>query len=156
MSLSFLCKNHRAWLNQHPDDAIQNCVSNREAARVLYQQRHWHEALLYIGSAFESAEILLNNRIIMQDSAMEWFLHTLAGLIQTLKALSHVDACKKFYQAGIDQLKQERINTPDIKKAIDAQICRLSQERAQLDVNAKLDIRRVQPLVNNQHAMVLH
>ena len=156
MSLSFLCKNHRAWLNQHPDDAIQNCVSNCEAARVLYQQGRWQESLLYIGNAFETAEILFNNRVVMQVSAMEWFLHTLAGLIQTLKALGHGDACKEFYQAGIDQLKQERLNTPSMKTAIDAQIYRLVQERSQLDVNSQPDRQRAQSLANNQHTMVLH
>jgi hypothetical protein len=156
MALSFLCKNHRAWLSQHPEDAMQSCVSTCEAGWMLYQQGRWQEALPYVGSAFQTAEILLSNRVIMPGSAMEWFLHTLAGLIQTLKTLNHIDACKEFYQTAIDRLKQERMNNPGVKTAIDAQIRRLTHERWQLNVNGKPDMQRGQPFANNQHAMVLH
>lgn len=156
MTLCFLCKNHRVWLSQHPDEATQSCVSTCEAGWMLYQQGRWQEALPYVGSAFETAEILLSNRVIMPGSAMEWFLHTLAGLIQTLKALDHVDVCKELYRTATDRLKQERINNPSLQAGIDAQVRRLTHERRQLDFYGKPDIQRDLPFANNQHPMGLH
>jgi hypothetical protein len=156
MSLTFLCNNHRAWFNDNPENAFKRCVSTCEAGWTLYQQDRWHEALPYIGSAYEAAEILLVNRVTIPGSAMEWFIHTLAGLTQTLKKLERIDTCNSVYQKAIDRLTREKINSPEIETAIDAQIHQLQQEMEQLNGSGDADIQRVNAFSHSQNMMVFH
>lgn len=128
MQLNFLCANHKMQFNDNSEFAIHSCVNTCEASWSLYQQRRWQEALPYIGSAFETAEILLTNQVVMEASAIDWFLHTLAGLTQTLKNLGRIEACQQVYQNAIDRLEQERRREPIQALHINLQINRLSHE----------------------------
>lgn len=59
MRHTFLCPNHRLWLYSHPDSAIHKLTDAQDTA-LYYRERGLHQqALVYLGNAFEIAEIIL-------------------------------------------------------------------------------------------------
>lgn len=128
MKLTFLCTKHRAWLLSQPEQAIHCHVNFCEKGWNLYFQGQWKEALPYIGCAFESAEILLTTHAMLPFTALDWYLHALEGLIQTLKKLELVQGCGEIYQDAIQLLKCESAISKDLKATFDVQIERLNTE----------------------------
>ncbi|MFT5579660.1 MAG: hypothetical protein ACI9WS_002420 [Paraglaciecola psychrophila] len=156
MKINFLCINHRTFFTTQPEEAFQSCVRTCDTGWTLYQQGRWQEALPYVGTAFETAELLLNNRVMAPRIAMDWFLHAQAGLIQVLKKLGHLEACEGIYRGTIDRLKQEQTSNPEMNATIAQQIMRLNAERCEVRSDGEPDVWRVQPLGNSQSAIVLH
>ncbi|MFT4993656.1 MAG: hypothetical protein ACI965_000677 [Paraglaciecola sp.] len=138
MKLAFLCANHRQWLSSQPDQAFHCCANSFETGWRLYQHGRLEEALPYVGCAFESAEILLTTQAIKPADALEWFLHTLAGLIQTLKKLDRFDTCRQVYQGAIDRLQKESRRDAMLKPPITLQLNRLERELRQLSCSSRV------------------
>jgi hypothetical protein len=125
MRLYFICENHRTYFNQQPEIAVQSCVHNCEIAESLYQQGRWEEALPYVGCAYETAEILLTNDVCIAGNPIEWFLHSLEGLTETLKRLGQIDDCLAFYHAATDRLRRYRRHSLSMKVTVDTEIARI-------------------------------
>jgi hypothetical protein len=132
MRLNFICDKHRTYFNQQPEIAVQSWAHNCEIAEGLYEQGRWQEALPYVGSAYETAEILLANDICMSVNPIEWFLHSLEGLTETLKKLGQIDDCLEFYHAAADRLRKHKRQSRDMKVTIDIEIARIDGLRKSL------------------------
>ena len=132
MRLYFICDNHRSYFNQQPEIAVQSCLHNCEIAESLYQQGRWEEALPYVGCAYETAEILLTNDVCIAGNPIEWFLHSLEGLTETLKRLGQIDDCLEFYDAAINRLRRYQRHSLSMKVTIDVEIKRLDVLRKSL------------------------
>jgi tetratricopeptide (TPR) repeat protein len=126
MRLYFICDNHRTYFNQQPEIAVQSCLHNCEIAESLYQQGRWEEALPYVGCAYETAEILLINDVCIAGNPIEWFLHSLEGLTETLKRLGQIEDCLEFYRAAINRLRLYQRHSLSMKVTIDIEIDRLN------------------------------
>ena len=92
MKLNFLCANHREWLQGRPDQALHWCANSYDTGRSLSERDHWDEALVHMGCAFETAEIVLTTRAIALMTGLEWFVQTLEGLTQALEKSGRAEA----------------------------------------------------------------
>lgn len=139
MKLRFLCANHREWLCSQPHQAVHWCANSFETGWHLSQREHWAEAMPHMGCAFETAEILLTTRAMAPASAVEWFLHSLAGLTQALEKLGRTGACIEVQQAAIDRLRQEAAKpiAPELEADIYRHITRLNRDRRRLSTGAR-------------------
>lgn len=132
MHLTFLCPNHRVWLNQYPRQA-SHCYSNAcDTGWLLYQEEQWEQALNFLGTAYETAEILLSSHEIDTDVALEYFLFSLAGLTQTLIKLDRLHDCKEVYVNAIERLKKEEGNNLELQPHVRNEVNRLSHELGNL------------------------
>lgn len=107
MHCNYICPNHRIWLVNHPKQAIHCCFNASETGWLLYQEGRWGEALPYLGSAYETAEILLSSQVIDFSSALERFLSTLYSLTQAMHKLDRILDCSEVYQSAIRRLERE-------------------------------------------------
>ena len=76
MALTFLCPIHRDWVYFHPQEALHNLEDTQCQGESLLQQRDWHEAIGYLGCAFETAEILME----LQGARKSFLLSRLVSL----------------------------------------------------------------------------
>ena len=139
MKLSFLCANHREWLCAQPDQALHWCANSYDTGRALSEREQWDEALVHMGCAFETAEIILTTRAMTPVNALEWFMQTLAGLTQTLEKLGRADAVTEICEAAIYRLRNEvmlRVS-PELEARIYMHITRLNWQRRQYTVKPK-------------------
>jgi len=143
MKLRFLCANHREWLCNQPHQAVHWCANSFETGWHLAQREQWAEAMPHLGCAFETAEILMTTRAITPARAVEWFLHALAGLAQTLEKLGRTSACVEVHQAAIERLRREASQqiAPDLEADIYRHITRLNRDRRRLSTA----VQRVSP-----------
>lgn len=134
MKLRFLCANHREWLCNQPQQAVHWCANSFETGWYLSQRENWAEAMPHMGCAFETAEILLSTRAIAPDRAVEWFLHSLAGLTQTLEKLGRTNASMEVHQAAIDRLRREAAQqiAPELEAELYRHITRLNRDRRRM------------------------
>lgn len=139
MKLSFLCANHREWLYGQPDQALHWCANSYDTGRALSEREHWDEALVHMGCAFETAEIILTTRAMAPVTALEWFMQTLAGLTQTLEKLGRADAVTEICQAAIYRLRNEVMLkiSPDLEARIYMHITRLNWQSRQYTVKPR-------------------
>ena len=134
MKLRFLCANHRQWLTSHPSEAVHRYANSYETGWHLSQRDQWEDALPHMGCAFETAEILMTTRAIAPAGALEWFVQSLAGLVEILLKLDRTTTCIELYQAAAERLRQEANQkiSPELEAFIYLHITRLNRERRQL------------------------
>jgi hypothetical protein len=158
MKLRFLCANHREWLCSQPHQAVHRCANSFETGWQLFQGEHWAEALPHLGCAFETAEILLTTRAMAPARAVEWFMHSLSGLTQTLDKLGRTSASMEVHQAAIDRLRREaaREITPELEGDLYRHITRLNRDRRRIATG----MRRLAPTLMHMESprgkVVLH
>lgn len=72
-------------------------------------------------------------------TAVEWFLHSLAGLTQTLERLGRSSTCVEVHQAAIARLRQEAAKqvAPELEAELYRQITRLNHDWGRLSVGAR-------------------
>ena len=130
MKLNFLCVNHREWLQGRPDQALHWCANSYDTGRSLSEREHWDEALVQMGCAFETAEIILTTRAIAPAAGLEWFVQTLEGLVQALEKIGRDDAVTTIRQAAICRLRNEAMLkvSPDLEARIYMHIMRLNSK----------------------------
>jgi len=158
MKLRFLCANHREWLCNQPHQAVHWCANSFETGWHLSQRENWAEAMPYMGCAFETAEILMTTRAISPTRAVEWFLHSLAGLTQTLEKLGRTSACVEVHQAAIERLRREASGeiTPELEAELYRHITRLNRTRRRLTAAKQLPSPLLTAVQPHRGKIVLH
>jgi hypothetical protein len=82
MALNFLCPVHRDWVYFNPQDALTQLEETQQQGEALMQKREWQEAMVFLGSAFETTEILIE-LLSNEKSFLLSRLTTLAMLLAT-------------------------------------------------------------------------
>jgi hypothetical protein len=59
MKLQFLCPTHRQQLSSNPAYAMSCWQTGIDTAKSLVDTGQWHDAIVHVGCAFESAEIIM-------------------------------------------------------------------------------------------------
>ncbi|MDG2046220.1 MAG: hypothetical protein P8J79_03310 [Halioglobus sp.] len=133
MKLTFLCGNHREWLQGRPDQAVHWCANSYDTGRLLAEREQWDEALMHMGCAFETAEIILTTRAVTPAMGLEWFMQTLEGLTHVLERLGRADAATEIRRAAIYRLRNEATVkiTPEFEARIYLDIMRLNTQNRQ-------------------------
>jgi hypothetical protein len=139
MKFKFLCANHREWLRGRPDQALHWCANAYDTGRSLSEGEQWDEALVHMGCAFETAEIILTTRAMEPITGLEWFMQTLVGLAQALEKSGHADAVTEIRQAAIFRLRNEAtLNmSPEFEARIYMHIMRLNSQNRQHTVTPR-------------------
>lgn len=59
----YICIKHRAWVDENPKLAFDNVLQLNKQAEQKLQQNQYDEAIILLGTAFETAEIIFDNRL---------------------------------------------------------------------------------------------
>jgi hypothetical protein len=59
----YICLNHRFWVDAHPEEAFSSVQQMTKAAEHLLQKNQTHKAIPFLGTAFETAEIIFDKRL---------------------------------------------------------------------------------------------
>lgn len=158
MKLRFLCANHRQWLASHPDQALHSFANSFETGSLLLQQEQWQEAFPYLGCAYETAEILMTYPTLAPGAAVEWFVHALTGLAQTLDELGRTADCTQVYQAAFERLRKEAAQThrPELEERIYRHITRLNRDRRRIEQGGRRLPSHLALVESSRAPVVLH
>ena len=89
MNLQFLCAKHRQWVHSNGDKALPYLRESQKQGELFYHQHRYRESLSYLGTAFESIEILLE-----QYNAERFYLvsHLTVTALKINECLVQLDA----------------------------------------------------------------
>jgi hypothetical protein len=59
----YICLNHRLWVDSHPKEAFSSVQHMTKIAEHLLQKNQHNQAILFLGTAFETAEIIFDKRL---------------------------------------------------------------------------------------------
>lgn len=59
----FICLDHRFWVDSHPKEAFSSVQQMTKLAEHLLQKNQQSEAIPFLGTAFETAEIIFDKRL---------------------------------------------------------------------------------------------
>ncbi len=104
MHLKFLCTTHRDWVYFHPQEAVQKLAQAANYGVVLLEHGKWREALRFIGSAYETSEILLE---LGQTRLYTLFTNLGLQLGQCLERLDCREHAIKVLQQTESMLRQQ-------------------------------------------------
>jgi hypothetical protein len=157
MKLRFICEVYRLELIRHPDKAIHCWQNGFDAGSSLYEQEMWDEALPYLGSAFETSEIILTTRAIQSTNARELFTASAALLIDVFGKTGAIPMTQKVYWLAVQRLTQELRIDPCAATAISQHLERLYRhcQRPGCEANA-LGALNNDPFTLTQDRAVMH
>lgn len=59
----YICTKHRVWVDAHPKDAFESIQKMTKLAEQLLQKNQHNQAIPYLGTAYETAQIIFDNRL---------------------------------------------------------------------------------------------
>jgi hypothetical protein len=59
----YICLNHRFWVDSHPKEAFSSVQQMTKVAERLLQKNQPNQAIPFLGTAFETAEIIFDKRL---------------------------------------------------------------------------------------------
>jgi hypothetical protein len=59
----YICLNHRFWVDSHPKEAFASVQQMTKLAEHLLQKNQPNKAIPFLGTAFETAEIIFDKRL---------------------------------------------------------------------------------------------
>jgi hypothetical protein len=107
MKLQFLCAGHREWLSKSPSQAVDCWSNSLETGQIFCDQYRWHEALPYVGSAYEASEIILSTTFVDRYNATHFFTTSALLLVDVLTQLGRYEDSQQVCQLAIQRLKRE-------------------------------------------------
>ncbi|MDA9919736.1 hypothetical protein N9399_00085 [Porticoccaceae bacterium] len=107
MKLQFLCANHRSQLENNVTKAIQFWQSEFDTGQFYLDPMLWHDAVPHLGCAFETAEILLSNKMIESEVACQWFSQSSILLASTFNNLRYSSEAEEINWMAINRLEKE-------------------------------------------------
>jgi len=107
MTVRFLCDSHRMLLSNQPAQAIKAWQESFDRGSLLYEKKEWQKALCFLGSAYETAEIIMINREVSADNAYELLASSAVLLANNFLMLGYQSESRKIYHLAINCLEQE-------------------------------------------------
>lgn len=59
----YICEFHKNWVDANPEDAFSKILQLKVLAEKFLQQHDYQEANRFLGTAFETAEVIFDNRL---------------------------------------------------------------------------------------------
>lgn len=151
MKPSYLCDDHRQWLEQNPEQAPWVCQNASETGWRHYRNRDWKAALPHLGCAHDTAAIVLNQPTQGALKAVEWFFYALTGLSHNLQKMNRLNECSLVLEQGILRLRQAAHTHREIQTEIHLQIACLEFEKERLSPDRNQNRNSSPALKLNQH-----
>ena len=139
MKLQFLCPTHREQLATNPSYAISCWQNGVDTARSFIDEQQWNDALIHIGCAFESAEIIMASGAIPRHQACDIFASSALKLADLFIKVNKQQQAQQVYSLTSARLQQERHKYSDCCELID-----------QLETEIEGKSRRLIGLINRQ------
>lgn len=130
MKLQFLCPTHRQQLSTNPSYAISCWQNGVDTARSFIDERQWNDALMHIGCAFESAEIIMASGAIPRHQACDIFASSALKLADLFIKIKQHQQAQLVYSLTKTRLKQEGHKYSDCSELID-QLATEIEEKSQ-------------------------
>ena len=137
MAIKFLCDEHRAMLTDHPVQAINIWQDSFDRGSVLYEEKRWQQALSFLGSAYETACIIMISKALDQNSACELLTTSAVLLANTCVMLGNEADSRKIYNLAIDQLEQQTAHSMQERLCINQYIAHLYRNIRRLECTAE-------------------
>ncbi len=110
----FLCINHRRWLSDRPEAAVNTWLQSYSRSQDLAEERSYLEAINHAGAAFEASEIVLGHKTVVTSIDIDRFADSgvlLARLLSTVgeSKFAHavigsaIDLFERLLVAGCEQ-----------------------------------------------------
>jgi hypothetical protein len=109
MALNFLCPVHRDWVYFHPQEALSHLEGAQQQGEMLMQRQDWHEAIKFLGCAFETTEILME----LQGGQKSFLLSRLTSLAVLLATSFEKLNVNNHKQLILEQAQQKLIAASD-------------------------------------------
>tara|TARA_R110002072_G_scaffold63764_1_gene158303 strand:- start:258 stop:710 length:453 start_codon:yes stop_codon:yes gene_type:complete len=129
MKLQFLCPTHHQQLSTNPSYAISCWQNGVDTAKSLIDVAQWEDALIHIGCAFESAEIIMTSGAIPRHQACDIFASSAVKLADLFIKVGKRQQAQLVYSLTIARLKQEQHRHSDCSQLI-AQLLNEIEERS--------------------------
>ena len=107
VKLNYLCSNHRAYLLSEPSRAMAFWQQGFDTAQDFCEDCSWLDALPHVGSAFETAEIILTAKVEESKNAFNLMISSTELLAFTLINLGEFHQAKDVYLMTIERLEKE-------------------------------------------------
>ncbi len=137
MTVKFLCDKHRAMLNDHPGKAINAWQDSFDQGRGLYDNKQWRQALPFLGSAYETAAIIMQSKALEQSSAYELLTTSAVLLANTFVMLGYEAEGRRVYRLAIYRLEQETANSMQQRLCINQFIGHLCRNIRRIECNTE-------------------
>jgi tetratricopeptide (TPR) repeat protein len=117
MRQAYLFAHHRQWLKEHPRHAFHTCLNSGETGWALFHRGDTREALGYLGSAYDAAELLLDSALHDECNALDWYVWALNRLITLLNHLGNEAQSLHCYDYALAKLAEYARSHPDKRDA---------------------------------------
>lgn len=125
MSFGFLGHARRAELARKPERAIHCWQNGFDTGQCLCDQKRWREALPYLGTAFETSEIMMTTNAVKPQCAHELFNASAALLIDGYAGIGAKAQCEEIYRMAAVRLRRESCCYPEARARIKQYISQL-------------------------------
>ncbi len=133
MAIKFLCDKHRAMLSHNPAKAINAWQDSFDQGRTLYDKSQWPQALPFLGSAYETAYIIMQGKAVDKNSAYDLLTSSAVLLANTFIMLGYEGESRKVYGLTIDRLETEALSTVEERMRINQYVGHLYRNLRRLD-----------------------
>lgn len=100
----FICVNHRFWVDAHPKEAFSSIQQMTRLAEHLLQENQPNKAIPFLGTAFETAEIIFDNRL--ESPQLTTSLTSLAIMLaHAYASTNQIDAANALLQRLNNKMK---------------------------------------------------
>lgn len=130
MKLQFLCPTHNQQLSTNPSYAISCWQSGVDTGKSLIDVGQWGDALIHIGCAFESAEIIMTSGAIPCHQSCDIFFSSAIKLADLFIKVGKRRQAQLVYSLTIARLKQEQQKYSVCSELVE-QLSREIEERSQ-------------------------
>jgi hypothetical protein len=148
----YICSNHKCWVDTHPKEAFSSVQQMTKLAEHLLQQNQPSKAIPFLGTAFETAEIIFDKRL--ESPQLTTSLTSLAIM------LAHAYASTNQLDAASGLL--QRLNNK-MKCAIDCALGYATKaaffehcSRAITEANSEIMLTAATPSVKMQQNLYIH
>jgi hypothetical protein len=100
----YICINHRFWVDENPKEAFKSVQQMTKVAEHLLQKNQPNKAIPYLGTAFETAEIIFDKRL--ESPQLTTSLTSLAIMLaHAYASTDQIDTAKALLQRQNNKMK---------------------------------------------------
>ena len=100
----FICINHRLWVDENPKEAFSRVQQMTKIAEHLLQENQYNRAIPFLGTAFETAEIIFDKRL--ESPQLTTSLTSLAIMLaHAYASTDQIDTAKALLQRLNNKMK---------------------------------------------------
>lgn len=102
----YLSPMNKLWVDSHPREAFCQILENKKQAEQLLKNQHHKQAIAFLGQAFETAELIFDNRI--ESPQLTTTLTGLAIMLaHSYASISKVDIGSAILQRLLQKIQRE-------------------------------------------------